>query len=628
MDPQQNLPFNGKYELDSFSSEHSLLPFYLFSPNLCFILSDEAEYVNVNPAFKTMLGFESKDLFGLSFYTFMHPEDVDQVKIQLKSLQADGNRVNFEARYRDVKNTYHWINWSGFYQKEQGLSYLFGGNITAKKVMELDLRHNRNKYLGIFRDNPNPMWIYDLDTLQFLEVNQAAINLYGYTEEEFLALTLKDIRPNDTVDQLLKNLASVTTEFIAEKEIWKHLTKAGETLFVELSAKTVAFEGKNARSVIINDVTQKIKAEKALLESEAKYRILTETTPDLIMRFDRNHKHLFANAATRHFFGMEPETFIGKTHQELGFSKEGYSHWHAKMDEVFASGIPIKEVVYVEEAKMYVDWNLVPEFNAMGEVESVLSFSRDITEIIQNQLKMKENEQLLQLLNDEKDKFFSIIAHDLRSPFTSILGRTFLLSQDLQFYTPEKIKVLAGDIHKSATHYMSLLENLLEWAKVKRGLTDIHIQEIDLTQKIGFVLETLSELLSQKELTLKNTISGDVKVMADENMLSSIFRNIISNAIKFTPRGGLIELAIQRMGEAEIEISISDNGTGMDEKTLQALFSISTHLHKEGTEREKGTGLGLLLVYEFVGKLNGRIEVNSRINEGTQFILCLPLAIK
>lgn len=241
---------------------------------------------------------------------------------------------------------------------------------------------------------------------------------------------------------------------------------------------------------------------------------------------------------------------------------------------------------------------------------------------IMNQ-KLAESETHLQKLNFTKDKFFSIIAHDLRGPLGTLSGLTEILDEDAKEMDKESIVELSQDIHKIAKNTINLLNNLLAWSSVQVGKVETSKENFDIKPIIEGNYEILKANLEQKNISFVNNISDSVFVYADRNMISSVIRNLIHNAIKFTHKNGSIT-TYHKQNNEHIAISISDTGVGIPEENLENLFEIGSKISTYGTENEMGTGLGLILSKEFIEKNNGSIEVISQIGIGTTFTIKFP----
>ncbi len=234
-----------------------------------------------------------------------------------------------------------------------------------------------------------------------------------------------------------------------------------------------------------------------------------------------------------------------------------------------------------------------------------------------------EREIQLKELNATKDKLFSIIAHDLRSPFSGILGFLQLLQHSIGKEPIEQTEELIGHIYSATKNSYNLLETLLDWAKTQTSQIIINKKKLNISSVINLTVEDFQSLSANKKILLVYQNPEDIYVFADENMVKTILRNLISNSIKFTNTGGLISISVNMNGEFA-EISIADNGVGIKIELVNALFSSSVNLSTEGTDHEGGTGLGLVICKEFIEKLDGKISVESDEGKGSNFKFTLP----
>lgn len=229
----------------------------------------------------------------------------------------------------------------------------------------------------------------------------------------------------------------------------------------------------------------------------------------------------------------------------------------------------------------------------------------------------------LQELNATKDRFFSIVAHDLRSPFNAIIGLSSLLAEQVRAGDYDSIDQYADTIVESSEQALTLLTNLLEWSRSQTGRVRFEPQSLPLAGLVTETLNLLRAAAQQKVLSLAPEIPADVVVWGDRGMLSTVLRNLVANAIKFTPRGGQIRVSVRR-GSGAWEIRVVDNGVGIAPERLAGLFSLDQNQSTLGTDQERGTGLGLILCREFIRRHGGDIRVESRLGAGSSFIFTLP----
>ncbi len=365
--------------------------------------------------------------------------------------------------------------------------------------------------------------------------------------------------------------------------------------------------------------------EKVLFQREQEFRTLVENAPDIIYRFDHAFRHTYVNAAVEKATGILKQTFIGKDHRELGMPEDIVVFFQNHIRKVFESGqeIEFSFMFPTPTGEHHYESRYVPEFAKDGTVEHVMGITRDVTERKQAAETLKESETQLKELNATKDKFFSIVAHDLRSPFNSILGFSKLLIENIKDFEVAESEKYLGFINSSTKNTLILLDNLLNWAKSQTGQLSFKPEKIILSEIVLEIIELKKLLAKAKNISLHYSTSDKFEVYADKNMLRVVLRNLISNAIKFTkPEGNINVFAI--LEQNQVEISISDNGVGMNEATQNKLFKLDTNTSTSGTANEIGSGLGLILCKEFVEKLGGNIWVESEIRKGSTFSFTIP----
>ncbi|MCA0448078.1 MAG: ABC transporter substrate-binding protein [Bacteroidetes bacterium] len=260
-----------------------------------------------------------------------------------------------------------------------------------------------------------------------------------------------------------------------------------------------------------------------------------------------------------------------------------------------------------------------------GTISHFLAVKEDITERIKAETEISLKNEELQKLNAEKDKFFSIISHDLRNPFNGFLGLTHLLAKELPHLTTEEIQDYAVSLNQSAVTLYKLLEDLLEWARMQQGLIPFSPDIHQVSPLIGKSLVSIREAATLKKIGITVSVAENLTVYADENSLLTILRNLISNAVKFTPTGGSVTVSATEHPQKEIEFCVTDSGIGMSQDLTDNLFSLTAKPGRKGTDGEASTGLGLLLCKEFVEKHGGTIRVTSEPEKGSSFYFTIPV---
>jgi len=244
-------------------------------------------------------------------------------------------------------------------------------------------------------------------------------------------------------------------------------------------------------------------------------------------------------------------------------------------------------------------------------------------ELTRQKIQIEEQRKELETLNATKDKFFSIIAHDLKNPFASLIGASDFLVNSSQELSQEQMTNFLTIINSSAKQGYRLLENLLEWSRMQTGIIAWQPEQVDLWDLVNEVVHLLRGSAENKQIYLVARVDEDLSAFADPNMINTVVRNLVSNAIKFTPCGG--EVVVEsRQTKDFVEITVRDSGIGIKPEDIEKLFRIDEQVVQNGTENETGTGLGLILCKEFIDKHKGQLFVKSEANKGSSFIFTLP----
>jgi PAS domain S-box-containing protein len=254
----------------------------------------------------------------------------------------------------------------------------------------------------------------------------------------------------------------------------------------------------------------------------------------------------------------------------------------------------------------------------------IISIVRNITERKTREKEIVSQNIELKRINDEKDKFFSIVAHDLKGPFSSFLGLTEIMAEEIPKLPISEVIKLAAKMRDSARNLFSLLNNLLEWSLVKQGIASFKPVKGVLSKEVNECIATFSEVGQKKNISINNLLSPEIEVYADQNMLHSLMRNLLSNGIKFTHEGGSITIDARNCSDQGCLIMVQDTGIGIASEMLPLLFKIDANTSRKGTNGELSSGLGLLLCKEYVNRHKGSIWVESTVGEGSTFFIKLP----
>ena len=376
---------------------------------------------------------------------------------------------------------------------------------------------------------------------------------------------------------------------------------------------------------IQQDLKRRISFENSLGESEQKYRSLFDNMNQgmalhqIILDKEGtavDYKFLDANQSFEELTQLKRKDIIGKTVLEVLPGTENF--WIEKYGQVVKTGSPLHYENYSGDHKKYFE---VIAYRVQTDRFAVII--SDVTGRRKNEEEILQKNKELQKLNATKDKFFSIIAHDLKSPFNSIMGFTELLAEQVGKKDYSGVEKYSEIILQSSQRAVDLLINLMDWSRSQTGRIKFDPEYFELVECINDVTSLFNEIAGQKGVIIKKELPPNAPVFADPDMIKVVLRNLISNAIKFTKSSGEIIVSIQEK-EKQTTVLVRDTGIGISKNRLEKIFRIDEAISTSGTNNEQGTGLGLILCKEFIEKHGGEISVESEIGKGSVFLFTIP----
>jgi PAS domain S-box-containing protein len=513
----------------------------------------------------------------------------------------------------------HWIKVS----EELYLHYAI--NITERKQVEKELLEIENRNREIIDNSLAGYFYINLEGL-YQKVNSTWLRLHKYDNAaevigKHFGITQVDI-DLDSAKKIVKEIFK--GDQIPSGE-FSRLCKDGSIGYHNFSCNKVIQDGKviGLEGFLI-DNTERKQAELNLIESERKYRLVIENVGEGIGFVNAEEEFVVANPAAERIFGVGKGELLGKNLK--GFLSEEQYLAILNQTTIRKKGQESTyefELTRPDGKKRNVFIIAVPQFDDNNIFIGTHGIFRDVTESKQAELALKETGQRLLQLNADKDRFISILGHDLKNPFNNILGFSEILTNEIESLNKEEIKDIAKNINKSAQITNNLLEEILVWARTQQGKIPFKPQILSFRDICKIVLEILKPNADAKNISFNCSSEDHINVFADIDMLKTVLRNLVSNAIKFTNNGGAIKISAKQT-HSEITISVSDNGIGITPDNLTKLFNISEVITTKGTAKETGTGLGLLLCKEFVEKHGGRIWVKSTVDKGSTFYFTVP----
>ena len=496
------------------------------------------------------------------------------------------------------------------------------------KTLE-ELSKSEAKYKNLIENSPTGI-IYIDKKGNIIEVNKKTLEILGSPSEEATKEInciefplLKKVGLSDDIVKCIESGEMLSNETLYKSK-WKKQT------YLKYIVTPIKNRKGNVSSLIINveNITRSKMAERSKKLSELKYRILVENSLQAML-IVQDGKLIFANSRLKELtqYSFKELTEKDKNWLEILLHPDDFDRAiNNVMVALDGKNIPPRteyryirkdgNVRWIETLGSLVDYKGRP---------AILLVAIDVTARKESESILIESGEKLRKANAMKDKFFSIIAHDLRNPFNSILGFSNLLYEAYDNFDEKQRKTFIKNICESSESTFKLLQNLLEWSRTQTGNIEHNPEIIDISVIVNENINIFKSTADNKKIEVNSTVPFGAIVFADENMLQAVIRNLLSNAIKFTKSGGKVEITTVNSGNS-LEVCIADTGIGIENKNLKRLFRIDDQYKTIGTDNEQGTGLGLILCKEFVEKNGGKIWAESEFEVGSKFRFSLPLS--
>lgn len=502
----------------------------------------------------------------------------------------------------------------------EGMAMYLGEAIMRKQAEE-ELQKNNELFALFMHHSPIYAFIKEVTSTESrtLKASDNYRDMIGIPGSEMIGKTMFELFPAELA-------ASITADDQA-------VVADGKTIEIEetfnghiySSIKFPIFRnGQNLLAGFSIDITERKVLEKKLQESELKYRLLFETAQEgILVAQGTNFK--FVNPMSMELTGYSEAELLTLHFMEIVHPDDRefvINNFQKRINNMPAENRYTIRIYKKDNSLRYFELS-----GAKTEWEgepAVIIFVADITERKKAEAVINQKNEDLQKLNSEKDKFFSVIAHDLLSPFQTLLGFSSSMGEDLLNLPLEKIQKIAMNMRASANKLFYLLENLLEWSQLQRSGNNFKPVRLNLTKRIEEIIELIQDTADKKMIVLSVDIPEDLSVMADSQMFESMMRNLVYNAIKFTPPQGRVTISAVPVSDNLVEISISDTGIGMDQTIIDHLFMLDSQINRKGTEGESSTGLGLIICKDFIERHGGKIRVESQVDKGSTFRFTLP----
>src|SRR5690242_4153555 len=562
--------------------------------------SHEFKVQRWSPAAQRLFGWSSDEVLGRHFsdWQFVVPVDLDAVN-QLGQRQNEGyerHGISRNRNYTKLGNILHceWYNSALYNEAGKLISVLsLVLDVTVARRIEEALRKSEAQYRLLFESNPQPMWVYDLTTLRFLAVNDAAVRHYGYSRSEFLEMTIKDIRPPDDV-QLLEDYLASDYAAVEQAGEWRHRTKDGAIINVDIRSSRLTFAGRPAEFVLVHDVTERRKAETALRNSEDRYRDLVDNSHELICTHDLEGRVLSVNPWAARMLGYPQYALLGMNIRD-GLLPEYRDQFDEYLRTVKTEGSArgvMKVKTSTGETRLWEYYNTLRTEGVERPI--VRGMAHDATERRQALKREKEARLEAEAANRVKDEFLSTLSHELRTPLTAIMGWADLLLHNE--VDPERQPQAIETIFRNANSQCQLINDLLEVSRIITGKLRLEFVSCELDSVIEAAAESIRPTAEARGVRLQVLLEPGVgPVFGDRERLQQIVWNLLSNGVKFTRKGGTVQITLQRIN-SHVEVVVNDTGIGIKPDFLPHVFDRFRQADGTTTRIYGGLGLGLAIV--------------------------------
>lgn len=606
-------------------------------------LTDEVGIISyVSPASMNLFGYRPEEMIGKHFAEFLEDASAS-LAIHIFTLDVSQKikreHLELKMKKKDGSIFIGELNAIPFNTGEyQGMLTTIR-DITKRKQMENELRESESQFRGFFDYAADAIFIAEEETGIILNANQKACEMIKLPKEKIIGLHQKHLHPQNNekynIDTFKIHIREIKEKGIGTPVENLLVSSDGQLIPVEIRASRVIYQGKRCLMGIFRDITERKQMEHEILQAkeeielrEKQYRSLVENSKDYIIRFDKNHRHIFINSITYDLLNIRPEQLLNKSHRESGlFSPEQCDYWENCIDKVFET----KEIFQSQFEffngvhTVYFDWILIPELGETGEVEFVLSVARDITKIKEYEKELLEAKDRAEESDLLKTAFLQNISHEIRTPLNGILGFAQLLSNknisenDRDFYVEM--------ILKSGDRLITIINNIIDISKIEAGTMDIAPTEIYVNEELKYLYYFFKPEIEAKGINfiINPELPQEVaKITTDNEKFHSIITNLIMNAIKFTDQGE-IEIGCKLYDKDHILFYVRDTGLGIPKSRQDAIFDRFMQADIENKLARQGAGLGLSITKAYVEMLGGKIWVESEEGKGSTFYFILPI---
>jgi len=492
--------------------------------------------------------------------------------------------------------------------------------ISERKLLQQTLSHSEEKFRLLFQNSPQPITLSDMNTGMLIDFNPKMCEITGYSEDELRGKSIIELNLLSGGDREVVVKAMKEQKKIKNMELTIR-KKNGRWVHTLLTSDQVLINNKETVISVLSDVTELKKSQAEV----KKLSIAIEQSANSVVITNPKGIIEYANPRLFELTGYQPSEIIGK---KPSIFKSGHhdNEFYRELWESVSKGETWKGEILNRKKNGAFYWEkaiISPITDEKGKIVHILAIKEDITLAKEQQEALARSEQELRKLNATKDLFFSIIGHDLMNPFNALMGFNELIIDAIKKHDEQKVLEYSTIVGDSSKRIFALLQNLLIWSRAQSGKMVFQPSDVTIGELVSSATLLQKESLERKKIELRVDVPENDTIFVDQNMIGTVIRNLLVNAIKFSDTGGVVSIEVKRTEKGYL-FQVSDKGIGMSPKIMAALFQLEKIQSSKGTHGEVGTGLGLVICKEFITVHQGEIGVRSKEGEGSTFYFTLP----
>lgn len=596
--------------------------FQLSNDFIC-IAGTDGYFKRVNPSFCTVAGWDMNFLTQTSFYTLIHPDDVQTTMMQLQSV-ADGEAsVTFCHRFKTSAGEYRMLQWDASYEQATGSIYAIGRDISTEVKKERLLKESEEKLKAFFENSQGLMCTHDLDG-KFITVNSAGASILGYTCDEILSMSLFDIVPAERHPLVTAYLKTIATNGSAKGQmVTRH--KDGSLriwMFNNVLEQTTG----DTPYIIANgiDITERTQMESELTAERARLSAFVEHAPAAVAMLDKNLKYIAHSQRWLEEYRIIDRDIVGVHHYDV--FRNISDEWKEVIQRSLAGSVEkCEQEIWRPEGwkhDQYLRWEVRPWYLFNGEIGGIMMYSQDITQFCLHREELKNARVLAEQASLAKSEFLANMSHEIRTPLNGVIGFTDLLLKTKLDSTQQQYLSI---VNQSANGLLSIINDILDFSKIEAGKLELATEKCDLYEIACQATDVISFQVQNKGVELLLNVSPDLPrfIWTDPVRIKQILVNLLGNAAKFTEQGE-IELKVEALtlsdgDSATVRFSVRDTGIGIKTDRQNKIFEAFAQEDGSTTKKYGGTGLGLTISNKLLGLMKSRLQLESVQHVGSTF---------